>query len=337
MELRPATLSLRPLDTGNSPESIHDAARQLEGQFAKMMIGMMRQSALGDSLFPGAAAQYRDLYDRELANVLTREKGLGLQPMIRRSLGEADATPDAAGALKQGAYGLDAYRAQQGALGQLRPPIAQPLPISTVDPQAGHPKAHGKLAAEQPSPTLQRTPAIDRSPATAYAASVPGNPEDFVREMWPHAQRAAAELGVSPKAILAQAALETGWGRHLPRRADGSPGNNVFGIKASRGWEGESLSRSTREFVGGQEVREQASFRAYGSTEQGFADYVSLLKHSPRYAQALGQSDTQGFAQALQRAGYATDPHYAAKLTAIAEGPTLQRALAGLEPALLST
>lgn len=336
MDLRPASLPLRPVDTGNSPESIRNAARQLESQFAKMMIGQMRQAALGDSLFPGAAAQYRDLYDRELANVLTRGRGLGLQPMIRKSLGEPQDAASAPAANPAG-LGLDAYRARQPTLQQLRPPLAQPIPISRIDPASGHPKAHGALAQSEPSPTLQRTPDLDRSPATAYASSVPGNPDDFVREMWPHAQRAAAELGVSPRAVLAQAALETGWGRHMPRRADGSPGHNVFGIKTGGRWQGESLTRNTREFIGGQPVTERADFRAYRSTEQGFADYVALLKNSPRYANAVGQSEPHAFATALQRAGYATDPNYAAKLTAIAEGPTLDRALARLHGTTLST
>src|SRR5690606_23882854 len=123
--------------------------------------------------FPGAAAQYRDLYDRELANVLTRGKGLGLQPVIRRDLGEqAEAGTPAAPAAEQRGYGLDAYRSRQPTLQQLRPPMTQPIPISRIDPADGHPKAHGPLAAEQPSPALQRTPDLDRSPATAYASSV---------------------------------------------------------------------------------------------------------------------------------------------------------------------
>lgn len=330
MELRPASLTLRPIDTGNSPESIRSAARQLESQFAKMMIGMMRQSAMGDSLFPGAAAQYRDLYDAELANSLTREKGLGLQPMIRRSLGEPAAPPSAAPAAIQGGYGLEAYRGSQSSMGALRPPISQPIPISRIDVGDGHPKAHGPLDANQPSPLAERTPALDRSPATAYAASVPGDPDDFVREMWPHAQRAAAELGVSPQAILAQAALETGWGRRVIRNDDGTPAHNLFGIKAGSSWQGERVVRQTSEHVDGSFVRHQAAFRAYDGAAEGFADYVRLLRDSPRYQQALGAGDASSFGRALQRAGYATDPSYAEKIAAIANGPTMRRALDGL-------
>ena len=333
MDLRPAALSLQTTTTTNSPESIADAARQLESQFAKMMIGMMRQTAMGDAMFPGAAAQFRDLYDRELANVLSKGEGLGLQPMIRAQLSGQPAV--SAKGVPTG-LGLEAYQARRPALNALRPPLQQALPISALQPAEGHPKAAAALAADEPSPVSQRTPSLDRAPATAYSPSMPGSPEAFVEEMWPHAQRAAAELGVSPKALLAQAALETGWGRHLPRHADGTPAHNVFGIKATGGWQGESLTRATREVINGREVTENAAFRAYDSAAQSFDDYVSLLKGSPRYAQALGESNTHRFAQALQRAGYATDPHYAAKLTAIAEGPTLNRAIARLDGQTLS-
>lgn len=328
MELRSAALPLDPPRRGNTPESIRDAARQLEGEFARMMIGMMRQAALGEALFPGAPPHYRDLHDRELARVLTRGSGLGLQPMIRKALGEQAAEPSARPA--QTGYPLDGYRARQPTLQRLRPAPVEPIPVSRVEPSPGHPRAWGPLEARAPSPVEARTPSLDRAPATAYAQSVPDSPEAFVRELWPHAQRAAAELGVSPRALLAQAALETGWGRHMPRRADGSPAHNVFGIKAGRRWQGETLARATTEHVDGRKVREVARFRAYASPAESFADYVALLRDSPRYRSALGQQDPKAFATALQRAGYATDPDYAAKLAAIAEGPTLERALASL-------
>ena len=124
-----------------------------------------------------------------------------------------------------------------------------------------------------------------------------------------------------------QAALETGWGRRMIQRGDGDSANNLFGIKAT-GWSGERASASTHEYRGGVRRNERADFRAYASPAESFADYVSLLKRSPRYAQALeAGGDVRGFAQALQRAGYATDPSYADKITAIANGPTLRKAL----------
>lgn len=155
------------------------------------------------------------------------------------------------------------------------------------------------------------------------------SPEAFVKSIWPLAQKTAAELGVPAKALVAQAALETGWGRRLVGR-EGATSHNLFGIKAGGKWAGEKMSAATHEFVNGVRRTERAAFRAYGSASDSFADYARLLGNS-RYAGARGAGDdTQRFASALQRAGYATDPNYAAKITAIANGATLNRALSAL-------
>jgi flagellar protein FlgJ len=137
----------------------------------------------------------------------------------------------------------------------------------------------------------------------------------FVEKMLPHATAAARELGVDPRAIIAQAALETGWGTSQPADA-GSTSNNFFGIKAGESWRGARVGSATTEFVDGVARGEQAQFRAYGSVAENIADYVRVLRE-PRYAQALGTgSDVRAFANALQRGGYATDPEYANKLVA---------------------
>lgn len=148
--------------------------------------------------------------------------------------------------------------------------------------------------------------------------------------IWGHAQQAARELGVDAKALVAQAALETGWGRKLVQRNGGGSSHNLFGIKAT-GWSGERASSGTHEYVDGVRRNETASFRAYTSVGDSFADYVKLLKNSPRYQNALqAGGDVRGFAQGLQKAGYATDPSYAAKIAAIAGGPTIERAIAAV-------
>jgi flagellar protein FlgJ len=145
------------------------------------------------------------------------------------------------------------------------------------------------------------------------------SPEQFTRELWPHAQRAARELGVDPQAILAQAALETGWGRALPCDPDGRCSFNLFGIKADGSWTGAAVKSRTREYEGGVAVERQERFRAYGSLAESFDDYVNLLKRSPRYVEALrAGDDTAAFARGLARGGYATDPDYVSKLTAVA-------------------
>jgi flagellar protein FlgJ len=171
--------------------------------------------------------------------------------------------------------------------------------------------------------------------APACDANAPldcSSPEAFVRSIWPHAQKTAAELGVPAKALVAQAALETGWGRRLVHKA-GEISHNLFGIKAGSRWTGARMSANTHEYSNGVRHSERADFRAYGSAADSFADYARLLGND-RYAGARGTGDdTHRFASALQHAGYATDPSYAAKITAIANGATINRALAALPAA----
>ena len=136
----------------------------------------------------------------------------------------------------------------------------------------------------------------------------------------PAAEKAAKALGVSPKSIMAQAALETGWGRSLPTDASGRSSFNLFGIKATGNWQGASTASMTTEFVNGRSTRSVESFRAYDSFESSFADHALLLSRSPRYAGAVNAGDdVHAYATALQRGGYATDPNYARKLVAVAE------------------
>jgi flagellar protein FlgJ len=142
--------------------------------------------------------------------------------------------------------------------------------------------------------------------------------QKFIEKMLPAATAAGAELGVDPRAIIAQAALETGWGASQPGQG-GQASHNFFGIKAGRGWEGDSVAARTQEFRGGVARDEIGRFRAYGSPGAGIADYVSVLRDNPRYAAALNTGgDVRAFATALQKGGYATDPDYANKLVSVA-------------------
>jgi flagellar protein FlgJ len=144
--------------------------------------------------------------------------------------------------------------------------------------------------------------------------------EDFVRMMWPHAQRAGSALGVDPSALVAQAALETGWGRSVPTGGGGSSSFNLFGIKAGSSWEGATANVPTLEFEDGVAVRKVDRFRAYSSPADSFNDYARLIGNNPRYESARGAGgDVASFAAALQEGGYATDPNYAQKIVAVAD------------------
>ena len=162
--------------------------------------------------------------------------------------------------------------------------------------------------------------------------SSPASPQEFVRGLWPYARRAADALGVDPRAIVAQAALETGWGRQAMQTPSGEEAHNFFGIKADSRWSGESVTVPTVEFRDGVAVREQARFRAYPSPGAAFDDYVAFVGESPRYAAARDQGgDIDAYARALSDGGYATDPDYASKLVAVASGETMQSAIAHLK------
>jgi flagellar protein FlgJ len=143
---------------------------------------------------------------------------------------------------------------------------------------------------------------------------------DFVRTMWPHAEQAARELGIDPHALVAQAALETGWGRSVPSDAAGGSSFNLFGIKAGANWAGATVNVPTIEFEEGVAVRRVERFRSYSSPADSFRDYAALIGNNPRYENAVGSGgDVANFATALQQGGYATDPEYARKVVAVAD------------------
>jgi flagellar protein FlgJ len=155
------------------------------------------------------------------------------------------------------------------------------------------------------------------APASAPATSA--EQANFISQVWPQAQQAAQQLGVHPVSLVAQAALESNWGRSVPRAASGASSNNLFGIKAASSWSGASVTAGTQEFQGGGATSTSAAFRAYASPAESFQDYVAVLRTNPRFSAALGSGgDVGSFASALQQGGYATDPEYAHKVAAVA-------------------
>jgi flagellar protein FlgJ len=184
--------------------------------------------------------------------------------------------------------------------------------------------AHGKGLglADMLMQQLTRAQAAHSSAAAAPAGTgadkvTSEQRASFVRSLEPLAQSAGNSLGVAPDTLIAQAALETGWGRNMPADSAGRSSANLFGIKAGDSWHGASVAATTTEFDQGTPVSTQAAFRSYGGASQSVEDYVSLLRNSPRYAGALGAgSNVQAFGSGLQRGGYATDPDYVNKLVA---------------------
>ncbi|MFZ5655918.1 MAG: flagellar assembly peptidoglycan hydrolase FlgJ [Pseudomonadota bacterium] len=310
---------------GADRPGIEKAARELETQFAHMLIKSMRATTGGDPL-GGNNTTYREMYDQQLAKELTRGRGLGIAPMVVRQL-ERSLSP-APAAIPAGGLPL----APPGAGFAMAQPVASPgMPLPQPLQLAPSSSGVSMSAAAPPDfnpPASSPSPSdADCGPATPLDCS---SPEAFVKSLWPHAKKTAEQLGVPARALIAQAALETGWGRRLVGGDRGVTSHNLFGIKAT-GWNGAKVASGTHEYVGGVRVNMRDSFRAYASAAESFADYARLLGRS-RYAGVRGTGeDVHGFASALQRSGYATDPSYANKITAIANGATMRRALAALE------
>lgn len=160
-------------------------------------------------------------------------------------------------------------------------------------------------------------PALPASLSGTTVAPKPGTPQArFLEKLTPHAQLAEQQTGVPASFILGQAALESGWGKGEIRNLDGSPSFNLFGIKATSGWKGATTAVRTTEYIDGEPVKQTARFRSYNSYSEAFADYARMLSSSPRYSSVVrGATSAEGFANGMQRAGYATDPAYASKLT----------------------
>lgn len=282
-------LKLEARTDSRDPETLRKVAHQFEALFTQMLLKSMRDASFGNDLFESEENNlYRDLYDRQIALLLAKQKGLGIADMLVRQL----------------APNVDEQR-----------PAGAPVPGAAAAPVPARP-AVGPAPA--PAPRASAAPA-----AAAFSA-----PADFVAALAPHAEAAARELGTRPEALLAIAALETGWGRAIMRSPDGRLSHNLFGIKADRRWDGATVTAQTIEFEDGVAVRRREVFRAYDSYAESFADFARFVRANPRYQEALAQAaDPKAFAAALQRAGYATDPAYARKVSAILDGRALEAAL----------
>jgi flagellar protein FlgJ len=258
---------------------------------------------------------YQDMFDKQVALTLSQHQGLGIGTALTRQLSNAAAAAATAG----GSAGTPATGAAQAAPAS---GAAAGTPIAGT-PTAGTPAAETPAAGgAAPPPSAGATSSAPPTTSMLQSAT------QFVSEVLPTIQRAANALGVSPLGMLAQAALETGWGQRMPRSADGTPSLNMFGIKADDGWAGARAVASTVEFSGGVATQRQTAFRAYGSIQESVSDFANLLKGSHRYRNAIAAGgNAQAYVNNIGQSGYATDPAYANKLNDILHGSTLRMAL----------
>ena len=287
-----------------SEETLREVAGQFEALFIQMMLKSMRDASLGEGLLDSQQSKtYQSMFDQQIALDMSKHQGLGLAEVLVRQLHKGSSS--------------ESIESSSAPVGSQMLALVSPVK---------------QTAAPAPLPSMPLSPAPVQPASVVQKNSwQPGSPQDFVKELWPYAQKAARDLGTQPEALIAQAALETGWGQHMIRGSDGRDSFNLFGIKADSGWKGDKVSTETVEFRDGLMRRERAHFRAYGSFAESFSDYADFLKGNPRYSEALYQRrDGSDFSQALADAGYATDPEYSRKINAIMRGDRMQNVLSAI-------
>lgn len=333
--LDPNTLNgLKRLSRDQSPEAIREASRQFEALFMQQVMKSMREaSPKGGMLDTEETRSYQTLLDQQMMLQLSSQgQGVGLAKVIERQLGgglqgSGNANPVAAPTAGL-ELGVGAGEVQNDPAVVLDNTIRQGF--EQVAARAARMAEAARAAAAATAKTAGQAQGVAPQARMEGIPGMPNNPtaQAFVQRIWPEAEAASRATGIPARFLVAQAALETGWGKKELRNADGSPSFNLFNIKAGRGWNGASVTTNTTEYRNGVAVREDARFRAYGSYRESFQDYARLISTSPRYARVVGTTDANAFARGLQAAGYATDPMYADKLARIINGNTLRTALA---------
>lgn len=333
---------LKKLAADNNPA----AMRKVAQQFGSLLMQNLMKQADGTAI-PMVSGTGGDIVNQMFAGtigqaVMSNEK-MGFTDMLLRSLqkkqqmadgGSSDATVTSAKSTATGnGFPLAPYWANNG----LRP-LAAAIASGGISPSAGatlalmshlNPKLATAFGAGAVDPDSHGT-TFQSKPGHASGGASSEEVTAFSQKLMPLLQKAGEQLGVSPKILLAQTAIETGWGRSVV-------GNNLFGIKAGSSWTGQKVDAATHEYEKGQLVSITDAFRAYPSAEASVADFVALVQNNPRYRAALGKGeDVVGYAQGLLAGGWATDINYVNKLHAVATGPSVAGAVAasaGAQPA----
>ncbi len=274
-----------------------------------MMLKSMRQSSSGDGMFESDQTRfYQQMFDQQIAIDMAKKRQIGIADMLVNQLGKGGvehARPFSSGS--NNVY--EPFKSMPGSLMKSyvmnmsdKASSVESLKNSMVDPVLSSPAG------------IKNDPVQDSRVVRGSFDSQ----NDFVEQLMPLAEKYAADLGVDPRVLLAQSALETGWGKKINRDMAGVSSHNLFNIKADQRWSGGKVMVSTLEYEKGRPLQQKAAFRSYSSFEESFKDYVEFLKSNPRYQQALSRaSDGAGFVRSLHEAGYATDPRYSEKVTTI--------------------
>lgn len=280
-------------DKASKEEALKSAAKQFEAIFMQMLLKSMRsaQDVLeSDSPLNSESTKfYRDMHDQQMALDMSENGSLGLSELIVRQLGgdRENFTPQSVLRYDTSPAELEAMKAK--------------LLDKAKNRQTNDNNLNNSF------PITGRTPIVEGQTFT--------EPKDFVTAMIAPAKQAQAKLKVPFEVIIAQAALETGWGKKIIKTGNGESSNNLFNIKADKRWQGDKTHKETLEYENGAMVKKREPFRVYQTMQDSVNDYINFLSSGDRYQDALKQAgNVEQFLQGLQGAGYATDPNYASKI-----------------------
>jgi flagellar protein FlgJ len=288
-------------DQQASNEALKKAAEHFESIFTQMLMKSMRQAneAMEDKNSPfnsSGVKFFQEMHDQQLSLELSKKGSLGLADLI----------------VKQLSPNVDGYKPSTVLRNDAQLPMQKPSSESLPE-----------FIRRQPEPVQKAEKSVEQPNFDS--------PESFISSMWEHAKTAAQKIGLNPAVMIAQAALETGWGKHVIPKQDGGSSFNLFNIKADRSWQGEHAKKMTLEFEQGLPVKKQANFRAYDSIKESINDYVDFLQSNPRYSKALNNVDKpEQYLDDLQKAGYATDPNYAQKIKNVLQRGEFKQMLTSL-------
>lgn len=345
--------SIKAMGRDKDPQALKEVSKKFEAMFVQQMLKTMREAndvfSEGNMFDSQSTRFHRDMLDQQMVLNLTSGAGIGIADHFYKQM-----LQNYGGGMKPD----DANKIDLDRLGELSAPVEyskSPSKNSTT-PDADSldswindflrmsdrsqlqsifsetDSAEADNAAEK-IPTefnYAMIPALLHKPQPVVArgglkASISSTQENFVMLLKPHAEKAAAELQINPDVLIAQVALETGWGKHVIHDKQGANSFNLFNIKAGGQWQGDKVNVNTLEFRDGIAANEKADFRKYSDYSESFSDYVRLMKNSPRYQQALDAgNNSSAYAEALQSAGYATDPQYAKKIKQLLNSDVLK-------------
>lgn len=277
----------------NSPASIKAVSSQFEAMFVNMMLKSMRDATPQDGMFDNEQTKaFTSMLDQQLSQKMASH-GIGLADILTRQLTHS-------ASIKPG----------DNPPAEVKPPDQ----FNSTDTEIGGTNLHSNKV-HQPVADRHLSAVDGKSDGTQ---GLSGNALSFKNMVSSHAEQVSRETGIPAHFMIGQAALESGWGKRELKGLDGTPSNNLFGIKATASWKGKVIEAITTEYVNGIKQKRIEKFRAYDSYAETFKDFANLIKNNPRYGKVMANLDNvSNYASAIQKSGYATDPHYASKLISI--------------------